>query len=40
MSGELVAVFQRRGEEVADRLERDALGAWAKPPRRLVVACH
>jgi hypothetical protein len=38
MSGELVAVFQRRGE-VADELERDAVRAWAKPPpRRLVVA--
>jgi hypothetical protein len=28
------------GEEVADWPERDALRAWAKPPRRLVVACH
>ncbi len=29
------------GEEVADWLERDAVRAWAKPPRRrLVVARH
>jgi hypothetical protein len=28
------------GEEVVDWLERDALRARAKPPRRLVVACH
>ena len=27
------------GEEVVDWLERDAVRAWAKPPRRLVVAC-
>jgi hypothetical protein len=28
------------GEEVVDWLERDAVRAWAKPPRRLVVACR
>ena len=28
------------GEEVADWLKRDALRAWAKPSRRLVVARH
>jgi hypothetical protein len=35
VSGELVAVFQRRGE-VADWLELDAVRAWAKPPPRFT----